>query len=244
MKPDIKTAAIFLLLFLNWSCKKDPVTDIVDFEELSLGSSGYWNGSDGSGGFTSGNITFVNHFNSQLQTWSGFAYTNHTDTVTKTGSNPYSSITGSGGDNSVKYGVYYFAGKPDTMFFNVPEMITDFSVTNTVYSYYSMKNGSQTCKKFGGDSGNDPDYFKLRMTFLNKDDTQVGYMDIFLADYRFTDNTRDYIANAWTRIDLSTFGFIKAVIFEIASTDSDAGGINNPAYVCIDNIKGQLESQE
>jgi hypothetical protein len=68
-------------------------------------------------------------------------------------------------------------------------------------------------------------------------------MDIFLADYRFTDNAKDYIANAWTRIDLSTFGYIKAVIFEMESSDSGTGGINNPAYLCIDNIRGQLESQ-
>jgi hypothetical protein len=243
MNPWNKIAAIFLILVFIVSCKKDPVTDSTDFEELPLGSSGFWNGSDGTGGFQSGNITFVNHYNSALQTWSGFAYTNHTDTITKTSSNPYSSITGNGAENSVKYGVYYFSGKPDTMFFKQPEVITDFSVTNTVYSYYSMKSGSQTCKKFGGDSGNDQDYFKLRMTFLNKDDTKVGYMDIFLADYRFTDNSKDYIANAWTRIDLSTFGYIKAVIFEMESSDSGTGGINNPAYVCIDNIRGQLESQ-
>ena len=242
MKTLKTTLCLLIILISVAACKKEPVNDIVDFEELPLGSSGYWNGSDGSGGFKSGNITFINHYDPQQQSWSGFSYTNHTDTVTKTKSNLYSSITGGGFDNSSKYGVYFFSGVPDTMFFNVPEIIKDFSVSNTVYSYYSIKNGSPTCKKFGGSTGNDQDWFKLKLTFINKDYDKVGYVDIYLADYRFTDNTKDYIANAWTRLDLSTFGFIKAVIFEMASSDSGTGGINNPAYVCVDNIGGELES--
>lgn len=242
MKPVRFTAAIMLIITLLTSCKKEePVFDIVDFEELPLSSSGYWNGSDGSGGFRSGNISFVNHYYPQSRTWSGFAYTNHTDTVTKTNSNPFSSITGSGADNSDKYGVFLFSGIPDTMFLESPEKITDLSVSNTVYSYYSMKNGNPACKKFGGSSGNDQDWFKLKLTLINKDENKVGYIDVYLADFRYTDNLKDYIANAWTQLDLSTFGFVKALVFEISSSDSGPGGINNPPYVCIDYIKGELE---
>jgi hypothetical protein len=241
MKPGIFIIAVIIVIVMASCKKKEPVLDIVDFEELPLNSSGYWNGSDGSGGFKSGNITFVNRYFQQSRTWNGFAYTNHTDTVTKNISNQFTSIEGSGADNSVKYGVFFFSGVPDTMFFDSPELITDISVSNTVYSYYSMKNGSPSSKKFGGDSGNDQDWFKLRLTLINKDENQVGYIDVFLADFRYTDNSKDYIANAWTRLDLSTFGFVKAVIFEMSSSDSGTGGINNPPYVCIDYIKGELE---
>ena len=241
MKPGIFLITVILTIFFA-SCKKEePVYDIVDFEELPLNSSGYWNGSDGSGSFKSGNISFVNRYNQQSRTWNGFAYTNHTDTVTKNNSNEFASIAGSGAENSVNYGVFLFSGVPDTMLLDSPEMITDVFISNTVYSYYSMKNGSPSNKKFGGDSGNDQDWFRLRLTLINKDENQVGYIDVYLADFRYTDNSRDYIANAWTRLDLSTFGFVKALIFEMSSSDSGPGGINNPPYVCIDYIRGELE---
>jgi Domain of unknown function (DUF4465) len=66
-------------------------------------------------------------------------------------------------------------------------------------------------------------------------------VDINLADFRFTDNSKDYIGNTWTNIDLSAFGFIKALKFEMSSSDSGAGGMNTPGYVCLDNIIGELE---
>lgn len=241
MKHGIFIIAVILVILMVSCRKKEPVFDIVDFEELPLNSSGYWNGSDGSGGFRSGNILFVNRYYQQSRTWSGFAYTNHTDTVTRNNSNQFTSIAGSGADNSVKYGVFFFSGVPDTIFLDSPEIITDMFVSNTAYSYYSMKNGSPTNKKFGGDTGNDQDWFKLKLTLINKDENQVGYIDVFLADFRYTDNSRDYIANAWTGLDLSMFGFVKAVIFEMSSSDSGPGGMNNPPYVCIDYIKGELE---
>jgi hypothetical protein len=230
-------------MFILVSCEKEkPVTDTVTFEDLALGSSGFWNGSDGSGGFTSGNLRFINHYNRQYSSWNGFAYTNHTDKITPDFSNQYSSITGSGAGNSKKYGVFYYTGTPDTLRFLIPEKVTGISVCNSTYSYYSIKNGNPFCKKFGGDTGNDPDWFKLTLTAIDSTGTVKGVVDINLADFRFTDNSKDYIGNAWTRLDLSAFGFIKALKFEMSSSDSGIWGMNNPGYVCIDDITGVLDA--
>ncbi|HOU30718.1 MAG TPA: DUF4465 domain-containing protein [Bacteroidales bacterium] len=223
------------------SCQKEKVeTDIVDFEELPLDDSGVWNGSDGSGGFRSGNIFFVNHYNSLYQAWSGFAYTNHSDTVTGDYTNQYSSITGSGFDNSLKYGVFYFSGIPDTIVFEIPEKVTDIALCNTTFTYKAVKNGTVFSKKFGGDSGNDPDWLKVTLTPISEEGIALGYVDVYLADFRYTDNKYDYISNVWISIDLSQFGFIKRLKFEMSSSDSGEWGMNTPAYVCIDNIKGIL----
>lgn len=241
----IPAAFLLSMLLLVYSCKKEePVFDTVDFENLSLGISGYWNGSDGSGGFTSGNATFVNHYNPVDQTWSGFAYTNHTDSVTADESNVFSSIAGEGAYGSGNYGVFLYSGIPDTLFFTVPENIINISVSNTTYAYYSMLNGSPSCKKFGGATGDDPDFFELIITAIDVNDEPVGFVKVTLADFHYTDNSYDFISNVWTNIDLSDskFGYVKALVFDITSSDYGPGGINTPAYICIDNIYGELDA--
>ncbi|MBE0676250.1 MAG: DUF4465 domain-containing protein, partial [Bacteroidales bacterium] len=114
------------------------------------------------------------------------------------------------------------------------------SVSNTTYAYMAMLNGNAFAKKFGGDSGSDPDWFKVVLTALNDEGNPVGSVDIFLADYRYDNNSLDYISNVWTKIDLSVFGFVKGLVIEIASSDTGEFGINTPAYVCIDDIRGTL----
>jgi hypothetical protein len=56
---------------------------IADFEDLSLTSQSYWNGSDSSGGFSSGGARFSNHYDTAYDSWDGFAYSNKSDTTVK-----------------------------------------------------------------------------------------------------------------------------------------------------------------
>lgn len=245
LKKPILAVILTGIIIIAISCKEVvPVTDFVGFEDIDLDASGYWNGSDGSGGFTSGNLFFVNHYDNQYLSWRGFAVTNHTDTNTAEYSNQYSSITGSGADESEKYAVYYYLATPDTLTFDAAEKITSISLCNSTYSYLSIRDGNSFCKKFGGDSGNDPDWFKLTLTGINAEGNATGYVDIYLADFRFDDNANDYISNVWTNISLSNLGYIKGLVFEMSSSDSGEWGMNNPAYVCIDNITGELETNE
>jgi hypothetical protein len=104
------------LIFL--SCEKEKTNnDIIDFEDFPLPEAGYWNGSDNSGGFLSGNGFFSNSFNTEYQFWHGFSVSNHTDVVTPGYLNQYSAIAGTGDDNSEKYAVLYSLYS-DTISFN------------------------------------------------------------------------------------------------------------------------------
>ena len=113
----------------------------------------------------------------------------------------------------------------------------------------STRNGRESqskrlgVKKFGGETGNDPDWFKMRVTLLASDDKPLGTVEIFLADYRFDDNVKDYISNAWTRIGLGSFKNAASLVFELESSDTGQFGINTPAYVCLDNIELQFPAE-
>lgn len=224
------------------SCEKksEVKTDRITFEELDPGSAGHYIGEDGSGGYTSGNAYFPIRYNAEYGSWSGFALSNTTDNTTAGIENQFSSITGTGAGGSSVYAVLY-NWQPDTITFQVPEKITNISVCNSTYAYYSMLNGDQFAKKFGGESGNDPDYFRLIIEGLDESSNKVLEGTVTLADYTSDDNSQDYISNTWTDLDLSQAGFIKYLTFSFASSDTGAFGINTPTTVCIDNIRGELQ---
>jgi hypothetical protein len=92
-------------------------------------------------------------------------------------------------------------------------------------------------KKFGGVSGSDPDWFKITAIGYNAAGDSVKSVDFYLADYRATENAKDYTVNKWTNFDLSPLGKINKLTFRFSSTDNGAWGMNTPAYVCLDNLK-------
>ena len=99
-----------------------------------------------------------------------------------------------------------------------------------------MRDGDSFAKQFGGESGNDEDYFKLTITGI----TETGYTDnsveFYLADFRFADNDQDYIVDDWTWVDLSSLGNVIGLEFMIESSDVGAYGINTPGYFAMDNL--------
>lgn len=229
-------------LFIS-SCEKEKVsTDKISFEEIDLGSSGYYNGSDLAGSFTSGNGIFRNYYtpDPDYPSWSGFSCSNHTDTETRGYTNQYSSIAGSGASGSSNYAVLY-SYSSDTIEFIIPEKVTSISFCNSTYAYYSMLEGDGYAKQFGGDSGDDLDYFNLNINCLDENYNSIGGGTITLADYRYTNNAEDYIANIWSEIDLSEIGYMKYMVFSFESSDVNDWGIKTPTYICIDNIIGELQ---
>ena len=234
------TIALAVSVLITYSCKKDDKPEIskITFEEISLGSEGYWNGSDGSGGFTSGNAFFKNTYNSNYNSWSGFAVSNKTDKTTPGYINQYSSVAGGGAAQSQKYCVLY-SYSADTIKFTKPQKISNISLSNSTYTYLSMKNGDTFAKKFGGATGNDPDSFCVKFKAVNDKGTTWTYT-LYLADFRDSDNLNDYIFDGWFDADLSDVGFIKYLIFSFDSSDKTGEYINTPTYVCIDNIEGEI----
>ncbi|NET62291.1 MAG: DUF4465 domain-containing protein [Symploca sp. SIO2E6] len=211
--------------------------EVVDFEDLTLSPESFYNGSDGAGGFTSKGVFFNNSYNPTFDSWSGWSYSNTTDTTTPGFTNQYSAFTGSGFNGSSNYGIA-FTFSPGDAYIDVP---TGFSVnsariTNTTYAALSMLNGDQFAKKFGGPSGNDPDFFLLTITGLDDSNAVVGTVDFYLADYRFADNSQDYILDTWELLDLSSLTDATRLSFALTSSDVGSFGMNTPAYFALDDL--------
>ena len=238
---NLAVSATFILALL--SCDKDDKqtkTDTISFEDIVLNESGFYNGSDGSGGFSTGNAFFKTSYYSEYDSWSGFAVSNHTDTITPDFSNQYSSVAGSGAGNTAQYALLYSFSE-DTIVFTIPAKVSNIAISNSSYAYYTMKNGNAFAKKFGGETGNDPDYFNLYFSVVDTKGNRINFNPVPLADFTFTDNSNDYISKEWEYYDLSNAGYVKYLIFSFASSDTSAWGINTPTYVCIDNIVDEWE---
>jgi hypothetical protein len=211
--------------------------DIATFDDLVLSPESYWNGSDDSGGFSSGNAFFNNNYDPAWESWDGFSYSNITDTTTSDFSAQYNAITGSGQGGSANYAVGYVGWMgPPTVTLDAPKTLFGLYVTNNNYTYYSMLNGDLYSKKFGGTNGNDPDWLLLTITGKDGDGNITGAVEFYLADFRFEENSRDYIASTWWFVDLTPLGEVKSLEFSLSSSDVGDWGMNTPAYFAIDTI--------
>ncbi|MGK7940195.1 MAG: DUF4465 domain-containing protein [Crocosphaera sp.] len=210
---------------------------VIDFEDLPLAPESFNNGSDGSGGFTSRGAFFNNNFNSDFNSWSGWSYSNTTDTTTPGFVNQFSAFTGEGFGGSSNYGVAFSFNPGDSRII-LPERTTPLSmqITNTTYAALSMLNGDQFGKVFGGQTGDDPDFFLLTITGLNASDEVIGTIDFYLADYRFSDNSQDFIVDTWNEVDLTNLKGATSLSFALTSSDLGTFGINTPAYFAVDNL--------
>ena len=220
--------------------------NVADFENLTLSSESYWNGSDSSGNslaskytskFLVGNITLSNIWNSNWSYWSdGWIYSNTSDSVTSGFTNQYSCIVGKGANNSSNYSI-----GTNKSFFNIDTSgnslpIDGIYVTNTTYAHNSMRDGDQFAKKF---TNLDQDYFKLLITSFNNG-IDVDTVEFFLADFTHLDSLQDYIVNDWKYVDLSSLGLVDSIKFSLISSDVSQFGMKTPAYFAIDNIKQGL----
>jgi hypothetical protein len=247
MKKIIKLATFVCLGLITSQTVK---AQVADFENLTLSAESYWDGSDLSGThnngvftseFQSGDFIFPNEYDT---TWGmpgywlgGFAYSNMTDTVTSGPGNKYSAKAGAGANNSSNYVVSQNGSS-----FNIdfPNQILRFKITNSTYAYNSMRDGDMFAKKFGGATGNDPDWFKVNIKFYLLGNHQDS-VDFYLADFRFNDNSQDYIIKDWTSVDINPImNTFDSVYFELSSSDVGAWGMNTPAFLCLDDIEIEM----
>jgi hypothetical protein len=99
-----------------------------------------------------------------------------------------------------------------------------------------MLNGDAFAKKFGGSGGDDQDWFLLTIRGKDVEESATGTIDFYLADYRFADNSQDYIVKTWDYVDLSSLGEVKSLEFSLSSSDVGEWGMNTPAYFALDTI--------
>ena len=216
--------------------------NVGDFENLTLSSESYWDGSDMSGlhnnsvfttNFSSGDYNFSNSYDT---TWgaasgywsSGWAYSNMTDSTTSGFTNQYSAKPGGGHPIG---GANYAIGKPNsTIVFNNPIGLS-INITNSTYAANSMRDGDAFAKKF---TNADQDYFKLHI-YGYSNGSIADSTEFYLADFTHTDSTLDYIVTDWQYVELLP-GPYDSVSFDLSSSDVGAFGMNTPAYFCIDNV--------
>ncbi|GJM36225.1 MAG: hypothetical protein DHS20C18_52260 [Saprospiraceae bacterium] len=224
----------FALLISVGLCAQTTAT----FEVLNPGPNAHLNDAGVDGGFMDGNIFLPNDFNDEFGSWSGWAISTATDNQTPGYLNQYSSITGRGQDGSETYAISYVSPQSTIYLTGAAAggVVEGLYLTNSTFAYYSMLEGDGFTKKFGGETGDDPDIFLLTIKKYLNGEVGTDSVDFYLADYRFEDNSQDYIVNEWTYVDLRILGNADSLLFTMASTDTGVHGINTPTYFCVDNL--------
>ena len=207
---------------------------IADFETFTLSPNSSYS-STASVPFQTTNAIFPYKWDTQFSYWAGgFAYTNKYDSATAGSGNLYGVKPLKGYNSS---NIYAVAQDKGVIKLKAPyDTFDGYYITNTTFAYKSMKAGDQFAKKFGGPTGNDPDFFKVTVKgYFNgimKPDSSVFY----LADFRFPNNASDYIVNTWQYVNTTILGQVDSVKFFMYSSDVSFGFINTPAYFGIDNF--------
>jgi hypothetical protein len=221
--------------------------DTATFENLNLPfGQAYWN--RGSKVFTEEYISGSAYFRSSYSVspsynyWSkGFAISNETDSTTEGFTNLFSSANGRGALNSNNYAV---CNGNSTLITAQGKGIADAGIiakgiwiNNGTYPYFSMLKGDGFGKKFGGQSGNDSDYFRVIIHGYLRNKKIIDSVIFYLADFRNSDNSKDYILKNWAYADLTKLGYVDSISFKLESSDVGQFGMNTPAFFCIDNFE-------
>jgi hypothetical protein len=245
MRKNIFTFITMLIVAFNMKLDAQTVSN---FENLSLVQDTFWNGSDFSGGFNSGNAFFPNLYlydSVYGGYWSsGFAYSNMKDSSTAGFGNMYSARAGSGVQNSDIYAIGQQGSILRLTGAATGKVVNGMYVTNTTYAALSMRDGDAFARKFGDTTGTHsglaqgayPDWFLLSITGYFNGSLIPDTVKFYLADYRFADNQQDYIVNDWQWLDLQSLGNVDSLQFNLTSSDNGMFGMNTPPFYCIDNF--------
>lgn len=222
---------------------------VADFENLYLAENSYWRGPDTKGtieegawgddqyrgSFLSGSFKFSNNYSIDWGSWSGFSYSNRTET---NGDNimkdQWNACTGKGQGDSENYAVFFEdSNAPMTVsVVSNPEgeQLNGFYITNAAVTVNAFVNGDgMTAGEF-----TTGDYFKLTITADNG-----NALDYYLADYTSENEADHYYVNDWQWVDLSRLGVVKELSFSMESSRKNALGYTTPLYFCMDDFNSQ-----
>lgn len=216
---------------------------VVNFDDASLPPDSFRNDAGPSNHFVSNGVAFSNDFNAGFGSYDGFALSTVADSQTPGFGNQYASFPGGGAGG--KAGGLALPGDPYAVAFSDSSTITlpagktaaGVMLSNTTYAALSMLKGDPFAKKFGGPTGDDPDFFSVTLTGRDGGGAATGAVTFFLADYRFADNSQDYVVNTWTPVDLTPLGPARTIGLSFASSDVGQFGINTPTYVALDDLR-------
>jgi hypothetical protein len=229
MKKTITILTLFIFGITNAQV-------VADFESFTLTPGSYYKDTN-SVDWQTTNASF--QYDWTKSSWgdywsSGFAYTNIMNPDSGNSRWLYNCAAGKGYNLSNNYvacqpGGFIRVKSPS-------DGVVGFYVTNTTYAYMSMKNGDAFAKKFGGATGNDPDWFKLTVKGYKNGVLKTDSVEKYLADFRDGNNANDYILKTWQWVDCNKLGAVDSVTFYLYSTDNSFGFMNTPAFFAIDNF--------
>lgn len=224
-----------LVLGITCALQSQSQTITETFETFTLSTGSYYQNTNGDD-WQDAQATFRYDYSSGY--WSGgSAYTNMADSTNGDFTHLYNCRAKTGYNGS---SVYVTAQQDAIIKLNNPYMaVKGFYVTNTTYAYKSMKNGDAFAKKFGGTSGNDPDWFKLTVRAFRGGVMQPDSAEFYLADYRFSNNSQDYIVQNWQWVSCDSLDSADSLIFHLSSSDNGSFGMNTPAFFSIDDLTFQ-----
>jgi hypothetical protein len=209
----------------------------IGFENFNLSKGQFLNGSDKKGGFNSGNVYLPNFYNSEFNFWGGWAISAVSDSTTEGYLNEFGSLAGSGTESSSHFAVAY--GAETTLVLKGEakgKKVESITLNTSTYPGLSMKKGDAFAKKFGGASGNDKDFFNVTIKAWFNGKLSTDSVNFYFADFRFDDNSKDYIVKNWQNVELAKLGNVDSLQFVLNSSDVGSFGINTPTYFCLDNV--------
>ncbi len=242
-RHTLPTIVLFLILLPGAT-----PAQIVDFEDLALGTNSYYNGVGQSGdtGFTSGGVYLNNTVDPTYFSWGGWSYANmalpvgNADLSQPDYTYQYNAAAATGSRGSSNYAMgYWDVYTPTVPTITLPagEHPVSLQVTNSTYTALSMLHYDGYSKVFSGPVGNTPgDWFKLTITGYDGHGDSIGAVDFYLADYRSADPAQHYIIHDWTNVNLTSLSQASSLSFTMSSSDNNAGGILTPTYVALDDL--------
>ncbi len=216
---------------------------VIDFDELSgytdtTADGSYLNGygyGAATGSWSSRGVTFGTN-----QWGPGWSYSNVNNTTTADYTNQFAAYPGTDVSGNGNY-VIGTGFSPNAAYFNLSANLQakSIAVANSTYAALSMLNGDGFAKPHGGDTGSDPDYFRVTFTGFEQADVggaSTGSVEFYLSDFRFSDDSLDYIVEDWQTVDLTGLGDARSIGITLDGNDVGEWGLNTPAYVAIDNL--------
>lgn len=237
----MKKSLLFLYLISSAFLAKSQ--SISNFEHFNLPIDSALNGSEGATFYSSGAAIFPIDYTDfgGFGAWQGFSVSTFTDLSDSSFANQYTSANGSGANNSKTYAVAFASYGENENFIKFTDSvqgveILGVSINNSLWAAGEILKGGPFTKAFGGADGNDPDFFKLTFYGLDASENILDSVEFYLADYRFSDNSQDYVITDWTWVDLSALGKIHQLKTRLFSSDTGTFGMNTPAYYCLDSL--------
>lgn len=110
--------------------------------------------------------------------------------------------------------------------------VSQLRISNSTYSYNSMKFGDFVGKKF---SAKDKDSFVLIISGYNSAVKKFSKR-VYLADFRFADTTKNFLLDTWQIVTFNENEIADSLSFTLESSDNGQYGMNTPAFFVLDNV--------